>query len=182
MSPQVSKPPASSPPPDRRFAKDVAKHLDRRRMRRKVFGWMIVLGAAVLAAFYLTCGRGWGLGKGAGKGPGSGPGSGSVNALLSPHDAGPSRCHVRIAAAGIAVDGKPATVEEAVAACKGVEASEVLVTGGAREGDWEDIKAAFDRAGIQILRIERRGGRAGSSSEPSGGSDTGASSGKSGGS
>jgi len=182
MSPQSSKPTASSPTPDRRFAKDVAKHLDRRRMRRKILGWMIVLGAAALAAFYLTCGRGWGLGKGAGQGPGSGPGSGSVNALLSPYDAEPSRCHVRIAAAGIAVDGKPATVEEAVAACKGASASEILVTGGAREGDWKDIKAAFEQAGIKIVHIERHGGRAGSSSEPSGGSDTGASGGTPGGS
>jgi hypothetical protein len=162
MSPQAKKPPAPSPTPDRRFAKDVAKHLDRRRMRRKVLGWMIVVGAAVLAAFYLTCGRGWGLGKGAGQGPGSGPGSGpgAPNALLAPYDAGPSRCQVRIAAAGITVDDKPTTVEEAVAACKGAGASEILVTTGARAGDWEDIKAAFDRAGIQILRIERRGGRA----------------------
>ena len=160
MSPQSRKPPASSPVPDRRFAQDVAKHLDRRRLRRKLAGWVIVLGAIVVAALYLTCGRGWGLGKGAGKGAGSGPGAGSANALLSPYDAGPPRCHIRIAAAGISVEGKPATVDEALTACKGAEAAEIFVTQGAREGSWEDLKAAFDRAEIRILRVEPRGGGA----------------------
>jgi hypothetical protein len=167
MSPQAPKPPAPSPTPDRRFAKDVAKHLDRRRMRRRLFGWTFVLGAIALAASYLTCGQGFGLGgKGPGKGEGSGPGSGSVQALISPDDAGPSRCQIRIAASGITVAGKPATVDEALAACKGVTAAEVLVTGGAREGDWEDLKAAFDHAGIQILRVEPKGGSAGSAGSP----------------
>ena len=174
MSPQSRKPPASSPVPDRRFAQDVAKHLDRRRLRRKLAGWVIVLGAIVVAALYLTCGRGWGLGKGAGKGAGSGPGAGSANALLSPYDAGPPRCHIRIAAAGISVEGKPATVDEALTACKGAEAAEIFVTQGAREGSWEDLKAAFDRAEIRILRVEPRGGDSGNSTG-SGGStgDTG---------
>jgi len=163
MSPQAPKPPAPNPTPDRRFAKDVAKHLDRRRMRRRLFGWTLVLGAIALAASYLTCGQGFGLGgKGPGKGEGSGPGSGPIEALISTDDAGPRRCQIRVAAGGIAVDGKPATVDEALAACKGVTAAEVLVTGGAREGDWEDLKTAFDRAGIQILRVEPKGGSAGS--------------------
>jgi hypothetical protein len=181
MSPQAPKPPAPSPTPDRRFAKDVAKHLDRRRMRRRLFGWTIVLGALALAASYLTCGQGFGLGgKGLGKGEGSGPGSGSVEALIAAGDAGPSRCQIRVAAGGIAVDGKPATVDEALAACKGVTAAEVLVTGGAREGDWEDLKAAFDRAGIQILRIEPRGGSGGSGGGSGGGTGSGGSAGSAG--
>jgi hypothetical protein len=131
----------------------VAKHLDRRQIRRKLLLWALLVGAIVLAALYLTCGRGFGLG-GLGKGKGEGSGPGSVSPLLSTTDAGPSRCEIRVAAAGIAVGGKPATVEEAVAACKGAAEAKVLVTGGAREGDWEDLKAAFERAGIQILRVE----------------------------
>jgi hypothetical protein len=140
----------------------VAKHLDRRRTRRKLLLWALVVGALVLAALYATCGRGFGLGfggfggKGEGEGDGSGPGS--VQTLISPADAGPRRCEIRIAASGITADGKPATVDEAVAACQGATAAEVLVTGGARQGDWEDLKAAFDRAGIQILRVEPKGG------------------------
>jgi hypothetical protein len=165
MSPQAPKPPAPQPTADRRLAKDVAKHLDRRRMRRKLLVWLLIFGGIVLASLYLTCGRGFGLGgkgKGAGSGSGPGSGSGSVQTLLAPADAGPRRCEVRVAASGITADGKPATVEETVAACKGATAAEVLVTGGARQGDWEDLKAALDRAGIQVLRVEPRTGSAGS--------------------
>lgn len=158
MSPQSPRPPAPKPTADRHLARDVAKHLDRRQMRRKLLLWALLVGAIVLAALYLTCGRGFGLGvPGKGKGEGSGPGS--VSPLLSTADAGPRRCEIRIAVAGISVDGKPATVGEAVAACKGAKA-EVLVTGGAREGDLEDLKAAFDRARIPILWVDPKTGSA----------------------
>jgi hypothetical protein len=142
----------------------VAKHIDRRQMRRKLFLWALLIGAITLAAFYLTCGQGFGLGgKGKGTGAGSGAGPGSVQPLLSPApDAGLSRCEIRIAASGITIDGKPVTVDEAVAACKRATEAKVLVTGGARVGDWEDLKAAFDRAEIQILRVEPKSGSAGS--------------------
>jgi hypothetical protein len=165
MTPRAPQPPASKPAADRHLARDVAKHLDRRRMGRKLFLWTILLGAIVLAALYLTCGRGWGLGgKGKGAGPGTGPAA--VQTLVSPVDAGPRRCQIRIAASGITAGGKPATVDEAVAACKGATAAEVLVTGGARQGDWEDVKAALERAGIQILLFEPKSGSAGSADSP----------------
>jgi hypothetical protein len=171
MSPQAPQRPARQPAADRHLARDVAKHLDRRRTGRKLLLWTILLGGIVLAALYLTCGRGWGLG-GKGKGAGSGAGPAAVQTLVSPVDAGPRRCQIRIAASGITADGKPATVDEAVAACKGATAAEVLVTGGARRGDWEDVEAAFDRAGIQILSVEPKPGSrgsAGSAAEPTGG-------------
>jgi hypothetical protein len=164
MKPEAPKPPAPRPVLDRRGARDVAKHLDRRRMRRKLLFWAALVGAIVLAAFYLTCGRGWGLGgKGKGAGSGAGSGPGSAVPLLSVVDAGPRRCEVRIAASGISVDGKPATVAEAVTACKTATIAEVRVTGGAREGDWEDLKAAFDGAGIEYSRIQPKGSGSGSS-------------------
>jgi len=150
MSPQASKPPTSGPTVDRRLAKDVAKHLDRRRMRRKVLVWMLLVAALVIAALYLRWGGGWGL-FGKGKGDGKGEGPGSVQTLVSPADAGPRRCQVRVAAEGITADGKQVTVE-------------VFVTGGAREGDREDLEAAFDRAGIQYLRVRPKGSGGGSAS------------------
>ena len=169
MKPEAPKPPAPRPPLDRRFAKDVAKQLDRRRVRRKLLFWAALVGAIVLAVVYLTCGRGWGLGgKGKGEGSGAGSGPGSAAPLLSAVDAGPRRCEVRIAASGITVDGKPATVAEAVTACKTATAAEVLVTGGARQGDWEDLKAAFDGAGIRILRVEPKSSGSGSGSGSTG--------------
>ncbi len=161
MSPQAPRPPAPKPAPDRRLAKDVAKHLDRRQMRRKLLLWALLIGAIVLAALYLTCGRGFGLGgKGKGAGSGAGSGPGSVQPLLSTADAGPFRCEVRIAANGITAGGKSVTVDEAVSACKEATAAEVLVTGGARRGDREDLKAAFERAGIQILWVDPKRGSA----------------------
>lgn len=175
--PKAPKPPAQSPNVDRRFAKDVAKQLDRRRMRRKLIIWVLVIAAIVVAALYLTCGRGWGLGgKGKGEGSGAGSGEGSVAPLMTMVDAGPRRCEVRVATSGITVDGKPATVAEAVTACKTATAAEVLVTGGARQGDWEDLKAAFDGAGIKILRVEPTGtgsGSAGGGGEGAAGSPDG---------
>jgi hypothetical protein len=147
---------------DRRLAKDVAKHIDRRRMRRKIFLWALAITAIVLAVLYLQCGRGWGLGGGKGKGAGPGSGPGSAQPLLTTTaDAGPRRCAVRIAAGGITLDGKPATVEEIVAACRSAEDTEVLVTGGARQSDWEALKAALDRAGIRYRESKRSGAGSG---------------------
>jgi hypothetical protein len=138
-------------PEDRRFAKDVAKHIDRRRTGRKVAVYGGLAGAIALALSYLTCG-GWGLG-GRGGGKGSGPGSGT--ALIA--DAGPRRCVVRVTAAGITVNGEKATRGEVVKACKATAGAEVVVTGDAREGDWQELEAALRAAKIEILRREPSG-------------------------
>jgi hypothetical protein len=126
---------------DKRFVKDVAKELDRRHLRRKI----VVLGGAtaaiVLAVMYLRCGHGWGLGgEGAGSGAGSGPGS-AVAA---------KRCEIRVAKAGITVDGHAVTREAAVVACKPLGAADVIVTGDAREGDWEALRQALEAAKLDI--------------------------------
>ncbi len=132
-------------PTHKGFAKDVAKQLDRRRMRRRLLGWGIAGTAIVLAALYLTCGRGFGIG---GKGSGSGSGPGSV---VAPADAGPRRCEIRVTAAGISVDGKPMTRDEAVTACKATTGADVVVTGDARQGDWDALRAALDAAGVSLF-------------------------------
>jgi hypothetical protein len=124
------------------FAKDVAKQLDRRQRRRRVLFLGGAIGALVLAVLYLRCGRGWGLG---GKGPGSGTGSAAVVA-----DAGPLRCTIRVAAHGLTVDGKPATRDEAVAACKATTGADVIVTGEARQGDWDALRGALEAAHVAV--------------------------------
>jgi len=125
---------------DPRLARDVAKHLDRRRMRRRLVGWTAILALGVVAAMYLTCGRGFGLG-GAGKGSGEGPGS--ARALVAPR-----RCAIRVTVRGITVDGKPAPRDEAVAACKATAGADVVVTGDARQGDRDDLLGALNAAGV----------------------------------
>jgi hypothetical protein len=98
---------------------------------------IVVVAVVGYAIYYLLTHRGGGDAIVA-----SGTGSGSSDA--------PKRCDVRVAAAGISVDGKPATQVEAVAACKGRPGADVVVTGDARQGDWDDLRAAFDASGIAI--------------------------------
>jgi len=127
---------------DRKLAKDVARELDRRKLRRKLLVTGAIVGLVVLAFLYLRCGRGWGLGGG---GKGNGTGSGTATATA---DAGPRRCALRISADGISVDGKPANRAAAVAACKTAGGAEVVVTGDATQGVWDDLRAALDAAGV----------------------------------
>lgn len=122
------------------FAKDVAKQLDRRQRRRKLVvlgGWVAVV---VLAALYLRCGRGWGLG---GKG-----GDGSGTATGGPVE---RRCAIRVTHAGVAVDGKPMAKVAAVAACAATHGADVVVTGDAREGDWNELRLALVDAKVPIF-------------------------------
>jgi hypothetical protein len=129
---------------DKDLAKDVAKHLDRRQRRRKLIGYGAAIGLVVLALFYVTCGRGWGLG---GPGKGKGTGSGSAVAVA---DAGPARCSVRVTATGLELDGKPATRDAVVNACKTTTGADVVITGDARQGDWDDLRAALADAKITV--------------------------------
>lgn len=137
-------------PDDRRFSKDVAKQLDRRRMRRRLLLLTVLAAAIALAVTYLTCGRGWGLG---GKGEGSGPGPGSGAGVTV--DAGPNRCAVRVTGTGITVDGAPATREQAVARCKATTGADVVVTGDARQGDWDELRAALEAADVPVFTKQR---------------------------
>jgi hypothetical protein len=130
----------------KQFAKDVAKQLAKRQRRRKWMTLGAVAGLIVLAVVYLRCGRGWGIG-----GEGSGSGSGTGLAIVSSLDAGVRRCAIRVTAAGIAVDGKPMKKDEAVAACRERGGADVVVTGDAREGDWDELRTALDAAHVEVF-------------------------------
>lgn len=130
--------------------KRLAKEIDRRRMRRRMLTLVVLLGAAILAAVYLRCGRGWGTG---GKGPGEG---GPATLKSTPSDAA-GRCSIRLTATGITVDGKSMTRDEAIAACKTKTGADVLVTGDSRQGDWDELRGSLEAAGIQFFAREPRG-------------------------
>ena len=101
---------------------------------------------------------GFTTGKGLGLGGGSGPGDGEERrGIAAIPDAGPTRCAIRLSAAGITVEGKAATQAEAIAACKATTGADVLVTGDARQGDWDDLRAALEAAGIAYFTREPRG-------------------------
>jgi hypothetical protein len=124
------------------FAKDVAKELEKRSRRRKLI-WLAVVAALVaLAITYLQCGSGFGLGGG--KGKGAGEGSGTVKAPE------PARCTIRVSAEGIFVDGNKTTRDEAVKQCKKTDGAMVTVTGDARQGDWDELRAALEAVGVKI--------------------------------
>jgi hypothetical protein len=125
------------------LARDVAKELAKRSRNRRLFFVAAVAGLIALALAYLRCGGGWGFGTGSGKGPGAGKGQ----AVMSV-DAGPKRCTVRLDAKGLSLDGKPANQKEAVAACKQAGRADVVVTGDARQGDWDALRTALDEAGV----------------------------------
>lgn len=129
-------------------AKDIAKQLERRAFRRRLVLWAALIGLIVLAIMFIRFGGGLGIG-GDGKGDGKGDGS------APPVDAGPSRCAIRVAAAGITVDGAPATQAEAVERCKKTTGADVVVTGDARQGDWDALRAALEAAKIQIFTKQR---------------------------
>jgi len=146
---------------DKQFTRDVAKQLDRRRMRRRMTVWSALLGLIVAAAAYLRCGSGFGLGTGTGNGN---DGNGAVRPV-----AGPRRCAVRVTPSGITVDGKPMPRDEAVEVCKAAAGVDVVVTGDAREGDWQELRKAFVAAGIQDIRVREPvpgGGSAAGSASP----------------
>jgi hypothetical protein len=131
---------------DKRFVRDVAKQLDRRRMRRRMTIWSALVALVVAAAGYLRCGSGFGVGTGTGTGKEAG--TEPVRPV-----AGPRRCALRVALAGITVDGKPMSRDEAVAACKKTTGVDAVVTGDAREGDWGELRAALVAAGVQDIRL-----------------------------
>ncbi len=134
----------------RRLARDVARELDRRRTRRRLAVLVLLLAAAIAAVMFLRCGSGFGLG-GSGKETGKRIGS-AITA-----DPRPTRCAIRLARKELTVDGKRATRAEAIKACKLTSGAEVLITGDARQGDWDDLRAALEAANIPYLTREPRG-------------------------
>lgn len=144
--------------PNKQLAKNVARELERRQRRRKLLLLLLLAGAIWLAVTYGTCGAGWGIGKGKGEGEGSGPGPGSVQGVLATVDGGPVRCALRLTAAGITVDGKSMTRDEAIDACKTTQGADIVVTGDARTGDWEDLQKALVEAKIQWTELKAGGG------------------------
>jgi hypothetical protein len=128
------------------LARDVAKELAKRSRRRRLAFVGVVAALIAGALLYLRCGAGWGFGGGSGAGKGPGPGGGSAKTATK--DAGPKRCTVRLDAKGLALDGKRATQAEALAACKKAGRADVVVTGDARQGDWDALRQALDEAGV----------------------------------
>jgi len=133
---------------DDRIAREIAKHLNRRRRRGKLVRWAVVLGVLAAAALYLRFGLGLGPGLGLGRGTGEAGGAGSAHTLVAPR-----RCAIRVTVSGIIVDGKPMQRDEAVAACKPKAGTDVIVTGNARQGDGKDLLEALRAAEVKDIVV-----------------------------
>lgn len=126
---------------DRKFARDVARQIDRRRTRRRLTLWSGLLVLVIAAAGYLRLGGGLGQ-LGLGGHPGEGDGEGHPLA-------GPRRCAIRLSASGLSVDGHSTSREAAISACKAAPGVDIHPTGDARHGDGEELAAALKAAGAK---------------------------------
>lgn len=107
----------------------------------------LFIAAAALVLLFLKCGSGWGFGKGGD----DGEGKAKAKPALSMLDAGVPRCQLRIDAAGIAANGKSVEVDGAVDACRKAGAADVVVTGDARQGLWDQLEGALEGAGVKAF-------------------------------
>jgi hypothetical protein len=127
----------------------LARELLGQQRRRRMLTLLALLAAAIAAATYLRCGKGWGTG-------GKGPGEGGTTTTVTSSDAN-ARCSIRLAGTGLTVDGKSMTRDEAITACKAKTGADVLITGDARQGDWDELRTSLEAASIQFFAREPRG-------------------------
>lgn len=136
---------------------EASQRLRRRGRLGRLLFWAVAIAAVVAVFLIARCGGGFGFGKG-----GLGVGGGSSKGVLGERGTGagtgtgsaaaPARCMVRVDGSGIAMDGKPATVDEVIAACKRATAgADVIVAGDARQATWEELRTALDANGIASL-------------------------------
>ncbi|HEX3474311.1 MAG TPA: hypothetical protein VHT91_04670 [Kofleriaceae bacterium] len=135
----MTQPTPPSPSHDRRFARDVARQLDRRRIRRRLTMWSALLALIIAGAAYLRLGGGFGK---LGLGGQAGDGDEERRPL-----AGPPRCRIRVSASEITLDGHPTSRDAAIAHCKGAPGVDIFPTGDARHGEPADLDAALKAAG-----------------------------------
>jgi hypothetical protein len=136
----MTRPPPNRPPADRQFARDVARQIDHRRVRRRLTLWSALLALVSAAALWLRCGGGLGmLGIG-----GAGAGEGGPATLATP-----TRCEIHVSTTGITIGGKTMSRDAAVDACKSAPGVDIWPTGDVLHGDVEGLQAAFEAAGVR---------------------------------
>ena len=142
----MTQPTPPSPSHDRKFARDVARHLDRRRTRRRLTLWSALVALVIAGVAYLRLGGGLGqLGLGGGH---TGDGDEERRPL-----AGPQRCRIRVSASEITLDGHPTSRDAAIATCKTAPGVDIFPTGDARHGEPAELDAALKAAGARDVVV-----------------------------
>lgn len=132
--------------------------------KKKPIVALLILAALVLLALLL--GRCLGLGTGSGSGesepadpvppqPVVTPLTGSQGSDAAPAggiDARGARlpCTLVLSSAGLRLNGRPATTDEAVQACREAGSAQLKVTGGARTGTYKELSSALGEAGVPV--------------------------------
>lgn len=137
-----------------------------RRARRMALAGLML--AAIMIGWLLRdCGLGLGPGglgflpgEGMGEGEGEGTGTGTdVPPVAPPIDARPGPCMLSLNSAGLTLGGAPATVEEAVRACRAAGVAELNVTTAARAGTYDELDRALKQAGVVVNEHRTPGGQ-----------------------
>jgi hypothetical protein len=125
-----------------------------RPRRRKGRALVLLLVLVALIALVLRCGAGFGLG-----GLGLGEGEGDVDRDRTSRPAvggergpppAPRRCKLRLDARGLTDEGQVVSLEAAPSRCRG--GADLVVTGDARQGQFDALAAAFERARVPLYR------------------------------
>ncbi|MBK7536690.1 MAG: hypothetical protein IPI49_15250 [Myxococcales bacterium] len=118
-----------------------------RRTKWAVRGALASLVALALA--YLRCGSGLGLGGGGGQ---QDQGQEPAPVAAPPPEAAALRCQLRLDSGGLwmlsTTGQEQLTVGAAVTACKATGGADVVITGDARQGGWDELRAALQAAGV----------------------------------
>lgn len=137
-----------------------------RRARRMALAGLLL--AAIMIGWLLRdCGLGLGPGglgflpdQGLGDGEGDGEGAATdTPSVPPPIDARPGPCMLSLSSAGLTLGGAPATVEEAVRACRAAGVAELNVTTAARAGTYDELNRALKQAGVVVNEHRTPGGQ-----------------------
>lgn len=119
---------------------------DKRRSRTS----LIAAALVALAVWLGWCGRGYFLG-------GGDPGLGVEKQEPRPAtaDATRARCLLRVDAQGITIAGDRVDLPTAIARCQPAGEAELTVTGDARFGTVDELRADLEHAGIRVFEAKR---------------------------
>lgn len=126
------------------------------RKRRRLLAALLVALGVLLASLLRWCG-GLGLGPGAGTDPGIDaaprivspvPGDAGLGTRDAAQAAGP--CALSLSSRGLTVNGRSATIDQSVRACRQAGGARLEVTGGARTGTYRELMDALRTADIPV--------------------------------
>ncbi len=131
-----------------------------KRNRGRMSPMLLLLAALVLLGLWLArgrCGRGWGLGGGGDttglpSGRPERPSGGDVARTDgdSPRTQAPP-CEARLSSDGLQRNGRSVTLADLVSQCRAAGSVNLTVTGDARFGEMETLRASLADAGLRVF-------------------------------